>query len=299
LLSNSKIRVVIADDHPIVRAGLQQVLASQPDMELVGQAENGNEALDRVRELDPDVLVLDPKMRDMDGLAALESLRQSSPRTRILIFTGSANRIRYLQGAKPGCAGFVSKRTSTELIVKSIRSIHHGGKWIDSHAAAVFRKNSIALTDAEAATLSRPRECDRLTPREQEIVALVAQGYANKEVAQKLSISPQTAKNHLRNIFLKLGVGDRLELALYAIHAGLHLDSGRDDVRSGASLESAGRSEESDWYGKAAAEVASSVGPRLSEGSGNSSAESACWAKNSSDSAARNSRVRERPPRRM
>jgi len=229
---SSKIRVVIADDHPIVRTGLVQVLSSQPDFEIVGQAEDGNQALERVRELDPDVLVLDLKMPELDGIAALQTMQQSGLRTRVLILTGSEDRNQYIQAMKFGCAGIVLKRTATDLIVKSIRKVHQGEIWLDSHTtAAVMKEFAAPLESGSAAGAKTAGERSPLSPRERELVALIAQGYKNKDMAEKLFISEQTVKNHLHNIFDKLGVSDRLELALYAIHKGLHYTTDHEKLR--------------------------------------------------------------------
>ena len=146
-LPPSKIRVVIADDHPIVRIGLTQVLALQADLELVGEAENGAQALDRVRELDPDVLVLDLNIPEVDGLAVLQIIQQVSPRTRVLILTGCDDRGRYTQAMKLGCVGIVFKRTVPEMIANSIRKVAGGETWLDPYVLAIMR-DFVAPTDA-------------------------------------------------------------------------------------------------------------------------------------------------------
>jgi two-component system nitrate/nitrite response regulator NarL len=178
------IRVLIADDHPIVRDGLKKLLTLEEDVQVVGEACDGCEVLDKVQELDPDVLLLDLRMPNLDGLSALQALQQTNKRTRVIILTASEDKNEFVQAMKLGCSGIVLKQTAPELIIKS-------------------------------------------SQREREIVQLVAQGYKNKEMAEKMFISEQTVKNHLHNIFDKLGVSDRLELALYAIHKGLHLNAER------------------------------------------------------------------------
>ena len=124
---------------------------------------------------------------------------------------------------KLGCSGIVLKQTAPELIVKSIRKVHSGEIWLDSHTTAAVMRQFAAPTDAISGAPTKGRERSPLSQREREIVGLVAQGYKNREMAEKMFISEQTVKNHLHNIFDKLGVSDRLELALYAIHKGLHL----------------------------------------------------------------------------
>ncbi|MEQ1884688.1 MAG: response regulator transcription factor [Bryobacteraceae bacterium] len=218
------IRLVIADDHPIVRDGLKKLLTLEDDLQVVGEASDGREVLDKVRELDPDVLLLDLRMPNLDGLAALQALPQINKRTRVIVLTASEDKNEFVQAMKLGCSGIVLKQTAPDLIVKSIRKVNSGEIWLDSHTtAAVMRQFSTGMESSGASNGAKGRERSPLSTREREIVALVAQGYKNKEMAEKMFISEQTVKNHLHNIFDKLGVSDRLELALYAIHKGLHL----------------------------------------------------------------------------
>ncbi len=219
------VRIVIADDHPIVRDGLKKLLLLEDDFEIVGEAGDGREVLSKVQEVDPDVLLLDLRMPNLDGLAALQALQQTNKRTRVIVLTASEDKNEFVQAMKLGCSGIVLKQTAPDLIVKSIRKVNSGEIWLDSHTtAAVMRQFSTNLDgSSNQGGNGKGRERSPLSTREREIVALVAQGYKNKEMAEKMFISEQTVKNHLHNIFDKLGVSDRLELALYAIHKGLHL----------------------------------------------------------------------------
>lgn len=216
------IRVLIADDHPIVRDGLAKLLSLEEDVVVVGEASDGCEVLDKVQELDPDVLLLDLRMPNLDGLSALQALQQTNKRTRVIILTASEDKNEFVQAMKLGCSGIVLKQTAPELIVKSIRKVHGGEIWLDSHTTAAVMRQFAAPGEIGGGS-GKSRERSPLSQREREIVQLVAQGYKNKEMAEKMFISEQTVKNHLHNIFDKLGVSDRLELALYAIHKGLHL----------------------------------------------------------------------------
>lgn len=217
------VRIVLADDHPIVRDGLKKLLQLEEDFVVVGEAGDGREVLEKVQELDPDVLLLDLRMPNLDGLSALQALQQTNKRTRVIVLTASEDKNEFVQAMKLGCSGIVLKQTAPDLIVKSIRKVHSGEIWLDSlTTAAVMRQFSTGL-ERDGASGGKGRERSPLSAREREIVALVAQGYKNKEMAEKMFISEQTVKNHLHNIFDKLGVSDRLELALYAIHKGLHL----------------------------------------------------------------------------
>jgi DNA-binding NarL/FixJ family response regulator len=227
--AGNKIRIVVADDHPIFRDGLCRLLNLEDDFEVVAQANDGREVLDLLQKLEPDVLLLDLKMPNLDGLMTLQRLQSSRSRTRIIVLTASEDKQEFVQAVRFGTSGIVLKQTATELLIKSIRKVHAGEIWLDSNTtAAVMRQ--FATGDEPSPTPVGPvpvqaRERDRtpLSQREREIVALVAQGFKNKEMAEKLFISEQTVKNHLHNIFDKLGVSDRLELALFAIHKGLHI----------------------------------------------------------------------------
>src|SRR6202166_2316858 len=221
--TKKNIRILIADDHPIVRDGLRKLLLLEDDFEVVGEANDGCEGLERGMEFDPDVLLLDLRMPNLDGLWALQSLQQTNKRTKVIVLPASEDKNEFVQAMKLGCSGIVLKQTAPDLIVKSIRKVYGGEIWLDSHTtAAVMRQFSTGL-EGSGSSGGKGRERSPLSTREREIVALVAQGYKNKEMAEKMFISEQTVKNHLHNIFDKLGVSDRLELALYAIHKGLHL----------------------------------------------------------------------------
>src|SRR5690348_11009186 len=222
-----KIRIVVADDHPIFRDGLCRLLALEEDFEVVAQAQDGRQVLDVLQQYEPDILLLDLKMPGLDGLATLQRLQASKNRTRVIVLTASDDKNEFVQAMKLGTSGIVLKQTATELLIKSIRKVHAGEIWLDSHTTAAVIRQFVANDDAPpppAPPMPAPRDRERspLSQREREIVALVAQGFKNKEMAEKMFISEQTVKNHLHNIFDKLGVSDRLELALYAIHNNLH-----------------------------------------------------------------------------
>jgi DNA-binding NarL/FixJ family response regulator len=218
------IRVVLADDHPIVRDGLRKLLSLENDIEVVGEAADGHEAVKVVQETHPDVVVLDLRMPNLDGIGALQTLSTLESKPKVIVLTASEDKNEFVQAMKLGCSGIVLKQTAPELIVKSIRKVSAGEIWLDSHTtAAVMRQFAQPTEIMGSSHPARGRERSPLSQREREIVTLVAQGYKNREMAEKMFISEQTVKNHLHNIFDKLGVSDRLELALYAIHKGLHL----------------------------------------------------------------------------
>ena len=216
--SGEKIRIAIADDHTIFRDGLRKLLSLEPDFEVCAEAKDGSEVLDVLRQSEPDILLLDLKMPGIDGIAALQRIQNQKLKTKIIVLTASDDEGEYVQAMKYGTSGIVLKQTATELLIKSIRKVYQGEIWLDAKTiAAVMRQFA---TPGEVGS-PRERERPRLSNREREIVALVAQGFKNKEIAERMFISEQTVKNHLHNIFDKLGVSDRLELALYAIHRNI------------------------------------------------------------------------------
>ena len=223
-----KIRIVVADDHPIFRDGLCKLLALEDDFDVVAQAQDGRQVLDVLQQTEPDILLLDLKMPGLDGLGTLQRLQVSKGKTRVIVLTASDDKNEFVQAMKLGTSGIVLKQTATDQLIKSIRKVHAGEIWLDSHTTAAVIRQFVANEDAapmpppQISGPPRERERSPLSQREREIVALVAQGFKNKEMAEKMFISEQTVKNHLHNIFDKLGVSDRLELALYAIHNNLH-----------------------------------------------------------------------------
>src|SRR5947208_3370815 len=224
--TKQKIRIVVADDHPIFRDGLCRLLALEEDFEVVAQAQDGRQVLDVIQQHERDILLLDLQMPGLDGLATLQRLQAARNKTRVIVLTASDDKNEFVQAMKLGTSGIVLKQTATDLLIKSIRKVHAGEIWLDSHTTAAVIRQFVADDSPPPpppmAAPPRERERSPLSQREREIVALVAQGFKNKEMAEKMFISEQTVKNHLHNIFDKLGVSDRLELALYAIHNNLH-----------------------------------------------------------------------------
>jgi two-component system, NarL family, nitrate/nitrite response regulator NarL len=219
------IRLFIADAHPIVLEGLRNVLSQYPTLDILGEASDGMEAIEQIVQLDPDVVLLDPKLPRIDGLTVLRSIQTRAPRTKVILFAGSDNKEEFVEAMKLGCSGILLKDTSTSLIEKSIQKVHAGEIWLDANTTAAVIRQFASPTEFPAAhSNGKPsRERVQLSQREREIIVLIAQGYKNKEIAEKMFITEQTVKNHLHNVFDKLGVSDRLELALYAIHNNLHL----------------------------------------------------------------------------
>ncbi len=211
------IKIALADDHTIFRDGLRRLLALESDFKIVAEAKDGTEVTPILEEYEPDILLLDLRMPGADGLTLLQCIQTNKLKTKIIVLTASEDEGEYAQAIKYGASGIVLKKTATELLIKSIRKVYEGEIWLDSQTTAAVMRQFASPSNPG----TREREKPGISNREREIVACIAQGFKNKEIAEKLFISEQTVKNHLHNIFDKLGVSDRLELALYAIHRNI------------------------------------------------------------------------------
>jgi two-component system nitrate/nitrite response regulator NarL len=180
--------------------------------------------LDVLRQYEPDILLLDLNMPGLSGLATLQRVQAANTKTRVILLTASDNQNEFVDALKLGSCGIVQKQTATELLVDSIRGVHAGEVWMDSRTTEAVIQRFVTPCDLPPPARSaeyRYRNRSLLSPREREIVNLTAQGFKNSDMAARLSLSEQTVKNHLHNIFEKLHVSDRLELALHAIECGL------------------------------------------------------------------------------
>jgi two-component system, NarL family, nitrate/nitrite response regulator NarL len=220
-----RIRLLIVDGQPIVLEGLRSVLSPHGGIEIVGEAVDGIDAIEKAVQLDPDVLLMDVKLPRINGLTVIRNIQTRAPRCKIILFASSESRDDFVEAMKLGCCGILLKEASPTLIEKSIIRVHGGEIWLDSNTtAAVIRQFATPGDFASPHSNGKTtRERAQLSQREREIIVLIAQGYKNKEIAEKMFITEQTVKNHLHNVFDKLGVSDRLELALYAIHNSLHV----------------------------------------------------------------------------
>jgi two-component system, NarL family, nitrate/nitrite response regulator NarL len=206
------IRVLMADDHVMFRQGVRKLLEDEDDISIVGEAANGNECVLMMAKVKPDILLLDLNMPDKDGLTVLEELNFDSLPTQVIVLTATEDDREAVRAMRLGARGIVLKQSASDLLVKSIRQVNGGEIWLDNRITAEVMKAFATSSDGRA------RRDKLLSDRESQIMRLVAQGQRNKEIGQNLFISEQTVKNHVHNIFDKLGVSDRLELALYAIH---------------------------------------------------------------------------------
>jgi two-component system nitrate/nitrite response regulator NarL len=221
------IRILIVDEQNLFRDGLANLLSGQPDMEVVGCAEIVPDALEMLRQLHPDICLLGWPATSPNSLKAFNAIQDGKLQTRVIMLVNEEVKEDFFETVRQGCCGIVPKQTSTELLVKSIRKVHAGEFWLDRKSTAQVIRRLTKRSPGGGALNQGSRQGLReqggaLSVREREIVALVAQGFKNKEMAERMFISEQTVKNHLHNIFDKLGVSDRLELALYAIHHNLH-----------------------------------------------------------------------------
>jgi two-component system, NarL family, response regulator LiaR len=207
------IRILLVDDHAVVREGLRGFLELQDEFEIVGEAEDGQEAIREAERLRPDVILMDLVMPGLDGVGAMRALRESLPEARVIVLTSFADDDRLLPAIQAGAAGYLLKDAQPAELARAVRAAHAGEALLDPSVAA-------RLVDAIAeAPGSDPSE--RLTPREREVLELIAQGRPNKLIARELEISEKTVKAHVGRVLEKLGVTDRTQAALYAVRAGL------------------------------------------------------------------------------
>jgi two-component system nitrate/nitrite response regulator NarL len=213
------VRVLIADDQPIFRHGLRTLLETDPGLRVVGEAADGGEVVRLARALLPDVLLLDFAMRGTGGLDTVRELSTLFPPVRTLLLTAAAGKDDIIEALQLGAHGVVLKQSAMDLLLKSIHTLMAGHYWVGPENVADLVETLRQVT-ASVDRHGRPRKFG-LTHRELEVISKVVAGYANKEIAQEFSITEKTVKHHLTNIFDKLGVSSRLELALFGIHHGL------------------------------------------------------------------------------
>jgi two-component system, NarL family, nitrate/nitrite response regulator NarL len=209
------IRLVIADDHPLILAALQRLFGREPDFQLLACCQNGVETLQALKSCQPDVLILDMYMPDQDGLAVLREMRQEHCSTRVVLLTAGLAEHEALEAVRLGAQGMVLKEMPSHLLVQCVRTVHAGEQWFERHSGSRALQTILRHQDAL-------RDVMRLvTPRELEIMRLAAQGFCNKSIADTLAVSEGTVKIHMHNVYKKLSIDSRLGLSLYAREKGL------------------------------------------------------------------------------
>jgi len=212
----TKIRVLIVDDHAILREGVRALLQLQPDLEVAGEASNGTEAIEAVARLDPDVVLMDIAMPGLGGIEAALELRKQGRRAKILILSQYEDREYVRRLLKAGVAGYVLKKSAGAELANAIRAVHRGGLVLDPEVARTAMEEVNPAAAGAGADLY-----DTLTDREKQVLKLVAEGRSNKEVAEVLGISVKTAMSHREHVMEKLGVHNRTELVKFALKKGV------------------------------------------------------------------------------
>jgi two-component system, NarL family, response regulator LiaR len=207
------IRVLLVDDHSVVREGLRTFLELQDGLEVVGEAEDGEQALLEAERLKPDVILMDLVMPKLDGVGAMQQLRQRLPESRVIVLTSFSDDEKLLPAIRAGAAGYLLKNVQPKELARAVRAAHNGEVLLDPGVAA-------RLVDAIAQPAGEePR--DELTPREREVLELIGRGLSNKRIALELGVSEKTVKTHVGHVLAKLGVTDRTQAALHAMRTGL------------------------------------------------------------------------------
>ncbi len=211
---SNPIRILITDDHVVVRRGTQALLATEPEIEVVGEAKNGEEAVAKALQVQPDVILMDLEMPVMDGIEAIRRITASRPDARILVLTSFATDDKVFPAIKAGALGYLLKDSSPDDLIRAIRQVHRGES---SLHPTIARK----LLQEMSRPMQKPPTEDPLTEREVEVLRLVAQGRSNQEIADELVISEATVRTHVSNILGKLHLASRTQAALYALKEGL------------------------------------------------------------------------------
>ena len=212
-------RVLIADDDDLMRAGLVELLSADPEIEIAGEASTGREAVDCARRLAPDVVLMDVRMPDLDGIAATRELACAAPSVRVLILT-TFEQDDYVFGAlRAGASGFLVKRTRPEDLIGAVHTIAAGDSLL---SPSVTRRVIDRMAQQPTPDLADQARLDHLTPREREVLALVARGLSNREIATALVVEESTIRTHLKRILMKLGLRDRVQIVIFAYETGVN-----------------------------------------------------------------------------
>jgi DNA-binding NarL/FixJ family response regulator len=224
------VRVLIADDDDLMRAGLAELLTADPTIEIAGRAATGRQAIDEARRVEPDVILMDVRMPDLDGIAATRALTTSGPGAgtggpRILILTTFEDDDYIFGALRAGASGFLLKRTRPEDLISAVHTIASGDSLL---SPSITRRVIDHMARQPAAATVDPSLADSLTPREREVLVQVARGLANREIADLLVVEESTIKSHVKHILMKLGLRDRVQAVIYAYETGLNHTTAAD-----------------------------------------------------------------------
>lgn len=212
-----KIRILLADDHTILRAGLRMMLNAQPDMEIVGEAQDGRQAIAETQRLQPDIILMDITMPDMNGIEATRQIKRLHPETKVLMLTMHENEEYVFQALRAGAAGYMLKEAADTDLISALRVIQSGQFYLSPMAQSVMVGDYLQ----RVRTGEEKDSYSSLTEREREILKLVAEGYTNNQIAERLVISPKTVDTHRTHVMDKLNLHSRAELVKYAMRRGL------------------------------------------------------------------------------
>jgi two-component system response regulator NreC len=212
-----KIRVLVVDDHTIVRDGICSLLGLTPDIEVIGEAANGKEALEALRKLKPDVILMDLAMPIMGGLEATRQITKEFPRIKVVALTQYNDREYVFPIIEAGASGFISKTAASSELASSVRSVYHGESFLSPSVAKLLVNNY----QLGAKTMKNRDSYEQLTNREREILKLLAEGYATREIANMLTVSPKTVEGHKTSLMTKLDIHSRTDLVKYALRKGI------------------------------------------------------------------------------
>ena len=215
----TKIRLLLADDHAIVRRGLQLFLKTQPDFELVGEAATGQEVLERVAELEPDIVLMDLHMPVVNGIEATRQIKASHPAVKVIVLTSFSDHDHVLPAVKAGARGYLLKDIEPDELAKSIRQVYAGKVELHPDVAGLLLEQIANPGDSAPDRTATP--FDELTAREREVLQLIASGLTNREIAEALFITEKTVKTHVSHILGKLGLSDRTQAAILAVKHGM------------------------------------------------------------------------------
>jgi DNA-binding NarL/FixJ family response regulator len=218
-------RVLVVEDHALTRAGLQLVFKGVPDIEIVGEAINGKQAVELARELAPDVVLMDIGLPLLDGIAATKEIKQECPRTRVLMLTSHSEDADLFSAFASGADGYCLKDIARELLESAVRCVGSGAAWLDpAIAGRVLAASTVARrlpAGNHASAQERKNPALDLTEREHDVLSLLVEGMSNQQIAKELTVSPETVKSHVSHILEKLNVSDRTQAAVKALRAGL------------------------------------------------------------------------------